>query len=172
MKSVHYPRLVLVVLVFLLGSAAGGPATIYTHSELQQCGGWVSKGPHFAYDGKGTIYTLNACRGKGAGLLREDDAPFEDEADVAIAQLSNRTTAATNTSRRRLDPVGGQVIVMKKSSDGGKTWGGFQVISGAHSGYAGAKCIYDTKRNQLVTQFMRYPSGESSKTKGARLFQR
>ena len=89
--------------------AATATATIYTATELKQCGGWVSKGPNFAFDGRGRVFVVNACRGKGAGRLLPDDAPLEDEVDVAIALARNRTAnttaAATNASHRRgLDP--------------------------------------------------------------------
>ena len=141
-----------IVLIGVAGSAGSGAAlhNIYTDDEVKMCGGYIGKGPNLVSSGE-WIHVSNGC---GGG-----------------------TDAATSLRENGLvgDSVNRNVCIMKSSQDSGDTWTNFQVTTpGGIEGknFSGCKVVYDRIGKTLILQYFYFPSGESSDTRGASLYQK
>ena len=150
MKKLLFTPYLLAFMMIAFPGEGKSLTKIYTDDEVKYCGGFISKGPNFAV-GDGYVYTVNGC------------GRYRREALNASTSSSSR--------RRHLDSVAGHIIVFKSSSDGGKTWSNFQKVSGKGSdnvNYGSSKIVYDKKGKNLILQFMKYPTGDTTNPAGAR----
>ena len=80
-------------------------------------------------------------------------------------------TTATSTGRR-LDNDKDASVIMKTSSDGGKTWGSLQTLSPqGQTHYANGAGLYDRVTKRLVVQYVFIPGGSTKPVKNATYFQ-
>ena len=80
--------------------------------------------------------------------------------------------ASANSTGRRLDNDKDASVIMKTSSDGGKTWGSLQTLSPqGQTHYANGAGLYDRMNKRLVVQYVFIPGGSTKPVKNATYFQ-
>ena len=133
--------------------SSSGLHSIFNAAEVEKCYGLISKSPQLVRADK-RIFLISACRRGGPNSYFKSSYKSNYTASAHSEKYAGNYTASV--ARRRLDPTSKSVAIIKSSSDDGKTWGDFRVVSqhgfdGSH--YYGTKGIYDKKRKRLIIQY-------------------
>lgn len=109
---------------------------VFTDAEIAQC--TRMRTPNLVHNPKtGSIHMAVRCCGKN--------------------RCANALTGEADRGVLR-DNLKDCKVGLKTSKDGGRTWGGWQIVSGASPGYGHGSPLWDVKRERIVLQYQSFLS--------------
>jgi len=162
----------LVILAAHAVSAHNGAITdVFTDEEVQACGRFRT--PNLVQTPDGAVHVVARCC--GMNMCSGKDAAGTIPAAVAARHnLAPATRWHNGPVNVPEDNNKDCKVVMKTTTDGGSTWGNYQVVSAPSGlpGFANGAAIYDRLRKRIVLQYQYFPLGSTAPAVNTTYYQR
>ena len=156
-----------------INAPASHPSAHFPHSFFSQDCTRIRSPQLMGPTNTGTVHIIARCCGKNMCSSKPQALPTAAPREVdEVDATATATATATAATARRLDNDKDAKVIMKTSTDGGKTWGNLQTLSPhGKTHYANGAGLYDRVRQRLVVQYDYIPGGSTKPVKDATYFQ-